>query len=105
MKTATTPQTINEYSPSAVSTLADARTQRHDGKLKLIKVAFEVPDEHGPTLRSVVEEISKQIGQAIEENIYLFPTELSLTVAASVLGSLRAAVNAKIDREDPDFTL
>jgi hypothetical protein len=105
VKSATTPIPINVYSPTAVSTLADARTQRQDGTQKLTRITFEVPDEHGPTLRSVVEEMSNQVGQAIEENIYLFGKENSLTVAAAVLGKMRAAVNAKIDCEDPDFAL
>jgi hypothetical protein len=103
VKSATPPTPINEYSPTVGNTLADARTQRQVGKQKLIKVVFEVPDEHGPTLRSAVEELRNRIGTRIENNIYLHPVELSLTRAASVVGIMAAAVNAKVEDEDPDY--
>lgn len=102
---ATTPKALNEYSPSIGSTLTDARTQRQaDGQQKLIKVTFEVPNEHAPTLRSVVEEMTNQVGRAIEDNIYVHEKELSITRAASVLGIMRAAIYPKVPNEDSDFT-
>lgn len=96
---------LNEYSPTPGGLNdARARTQRQVGtSQKMVKVVFEVPDEHAPTLRSVVEEMTNQVGKAIEENIYLHEKELSLTRAASVLGKLRAAIYPKVPTEDPDF--
>lgn len=69
----------------------------------MIRISFEVPDEHGPTLRSVVEELSNRIGTKIEENIYEFPIEHTLTKTACVIGALRGAVHPKVQKEDPDY--
>lgn len=104
MTRATTPNPVNEYSPSAGGTSTGALPQRQAGKpQKLITITFEVPDEHAPTLRSVVEEMTNQVGKAIEDNIYVHEKELSLTRAAAVLSRLRAAFYSKVPAEDPDF--
>jgi hypothetical protein len=101
----TTATALNEYTPAVGGTFADAPSQRQVASQKLVRISFEVPDEHAATLRSVVEEISSQVGKAIEDNIYVFEKEHSLTVAASVLGIVRAAVNKKVGQDDPDFAL
>ena len=99
----TAPVTV--YAPRVASTSAgDARHRQAAGTQKMTRVVFEVPDEHAPTLRSVVEELSNQVGKAIEENIYVHEKELSLTRAASVLLKMRAAIYPLVPMEDPDFT-
>jgi hypothetical protein len=99
-----TPGALNEYSPTIGSVLADARKRQSSGTEKLTTVTFEVPDEHAPTLRSLVEEMTNQVGLAIENNIYVHEKELSLTRAAAILGAMRSAIYHQVSKEDPDFS-
>lgn len=67
-----------------------------------ITVSFAIPKEVGSALRSAVEEISYIIGQRLEGR-YSFAREQALTDAAEALGPLRAAVNAVVPEENPNY--
>jgi hypothetical protein len=69
---------------------------------QLIRISFDVHTEHAPALRSAVEEISNELGGRLE-GMYTFPVEMALTNAVIALGTLRAAVCAKIPAGDANY--
>lgn len=71
---------------------ATARKPRFEPKTT---ITFEVATKYAPSLRSLVEEISHEIGSRIEGS-HSYAAEQALTDAAITVGALRAAVNAAI---------
>lgn len=67
-----------------------------------IAIVLNVPAAVAPALRSVVEEMSHMVGQRLERS-YGIAREQALTNAAEAMGILRAAVNAKVAREDRHY--
>lgn len=76
--------------------------RQYHGHARMIRISFEVREEHAPALRSAVEEISNEIGGRLE-GPHAFAKEEALTNAAIALGALRAAVNAKVPAGDPYY--
>lgn len=79
----------------------------------MIKVRFQdtetgrertasIPAEHGPALRSAINEIRNEIGGRTE-GAFAFKKEHSLTKAASALGLVAAAINHVVTEDDPDY--
>lgn len=68
----------------------------------LIHIDFAVHAEHASALRSVIDEISQELGERVV-GPHSYAREASLTNALVVLGTLRAAVNAKIARGDENY--
>jgi hypothetical protein len=71
-------------------------------KPRTLRITFEISSEHGPALRSAIEEISNEIGGRLE-GAYRFAREDALTYAATALGSLRAAINEKVPEGSKDY--
>lgn len=67
-----------------------------------VEVTFRIHAEHGPALRSALEEIRAEVGGRIE-GAHRFAKEAALTRAAVALGSLAAAVNRAFPNADPDY--
>lgn len=62
----------------------------------------EIPDEHGPALRSAINEHRNELGERLA-GAHKFDKEDALTRAVSSFGQLAAAINAVIPKEDPDY--
>lgn len=79
------------------------QADRQDGNPKrLLTITFQVPDEHGPALRSAIEELSGELGSRVE-GPHSFDREDALTKALCAVGILRAAVNTHVPAEDPYY--
>lgn len=61
-----------------------------------------IPTRFGPALRSVIEDISNQIGHRLQGEMK-FALEDALTEAATALGPLRAAINQIVPEGHPDY--
>ncbi len=57
----------------------------------MVKICFEVADEHAPALRSAIEEIRNEVGGRLE-GAHRYAKQDALTYAATALGSLHAAI-------------
>lgn len=68
----------------------------------MVRITFEVPDDMAPALRSVVEEMSNEIGERCA-GTFRYGKEGAITRAAACCGILRAAVNAKVAAGDPEY--
>jgi hypothetical protein len=62
----------------------------------------DIPSEHGPSLRSAVNEIRNTLGGRVE-GAFSFKKEHSLTKAGSAMGRMAAALNLVIPEDDPDY--
>jgi hypothetical protein len=71
-------------------------------KLPNIKLSFEFHPDHGPALRSAIEEISNTVGGRLVGS-HRYAKEQALTDACVVLGALRAAVNSVVPNADPNY--
>ena len=68
----------------------------------MLRFSFEIPEGHGPALRSVVEEMCAELEPRLEQS-YSYPIEDALCGAMNALGALRAAVFAQVAAGDPYF--
>lgn len=68
----------------------------------MVKITFEIKDEHAPALRSAVDEISNTVGTRMESR-YSYDVEDALVRASIALGTLRAAVCEKIPEGDAHY--
>jgi hypothetical protein len=62
----------------------------------------EIAEEHGPALRSAIDEIRNEVGERLAGS-HRFPKEYALTRASTALGRFAAALNAVIRQEDEDY--
>jgi hypothetical protein len=67
-----------------------------------VSACAEFPSEYGPTLRSTIQEWRNEVGER-SAGAHLYDKEDALTRANIILGSLAAAVNRVIPREDPHY--
>lgn len=76
--------------------------QYYENTAGMVRITFEVAEEHAPALRSAVEEISNIIATRLE-GAHSYAKEQSLTDAMVCVGTLRAAVNRAIPAGDPFY--
>jgi hypothetical protein len=62
----------------------------------------EIPNAHGPALRSGIKEMRNEIGERAS-GAFLYEKEDSLTRAISAFGALASVVNTIIQDEDPNY--
>ena len=67
-----------------------------------LEAVTTIPDEHGPSLRSAIEEIRNEVGGRTE-GAFAFKKEHALTTASSALGRLASVANTVIPEGDPDY--
>jgi hypothetical protein len=68
-----------------------------------LKICFEVATQHGPALRSALEEIANILGHRLESP-HRYDKEETLTRAAVGVNTLRAAVTREVPKADPDYS-
>ena len=79
----------------------------------MIRVSFEdtqtgvtatadIPAEHGPALRSTINEHRNELGGRVE-GAFAFKKEHALARAVSASGRMAAALNLVITEDDPDY--
>lgn len=68
----------------------------------MVRITFDVLDEHAPALRSAIEEISNEVGGRLE-GLHRYSKEHALTKAAVALGTLRAAICKVVAAGDPTY--
>lgn len=67
-----------------------------------VQAHAEIPAEHGPALRSAIQEHRNELGER-SKGSYDFKVEAALTRAISAWGQLAAAINHVIPEEDSDY--
>lgn len=68
----------------------------------MVRISFEVADEHAPALRSAIDEFSNTLGTRLE-GAHSFAKEQALTDAVICIGTLRAAVNRAVPKGDANY--
>lgn len=68
----------------------------------MITFTVSIPDEQGPALRSAIQEIRNEVGDRLVGS-HKFNKEAALTLAATALGTLAAAINAQVPTEDKHY--
>ena len=62
----------------------------------VVRITFEIPDEHAPAFRAAVDDFSSRLGTRIEQNIAKYDSEEDWTHAIAGIGALRAATTKAI---------